>query len=150
MTPQDTFAALEKYIDHQDKFDEKVSKQGVGWHLDHVFRATIGTCQVLKKSNPNDYRWKFSFIRFAILTSNYIPRGKGRAPKITTSQEPITKEALINQYQQVMQHLSEIEGLHAHSNFQHPYFGLLNLKTTKKFLRTHTHHHLKIVRDIVS
>ena len=140
---------LEKHIQYHDQLNTAISSKGVDWHLDHIFKAIIGTCSMIKKSNPKDYKWEFNLTRCLIFTFNYIPRGAGKAPRVTTSSDLVSKEVLIEQFKLAKQLLSDLETLPAKSNFRHLYFGLLDLNMTKKFLKIHTKHHLKIIKDIL-
>ena len=140
---------LENKIAHQNAFNEKVSKSDVAWHIDHSLKVILAVTEALKKSNPTEYQWKFNFKRQLVYTLGFIPRGKGKAPKAVQSFEEITTESIEQQFKKAAVALGELQQLDKNSNFQHPYFGSLNLKPTLKFLKIHTHHHLKIIDDIL-
>lgn len=137
-------------IQHYKKQNDSVSKTGVDWHLDHSLKVILAVSDFIKKSDPKNYKWNFSFLRTFIFIIGQFPRGKAKAPKITTSNEKITTEQLIQQLTLVKKQLSEIENLPKKSHFKHPIFGVLNLKQTMKFLKLHTRHHLKISDEIIS
>jgi len=121
----------------------------VSWHLAHSLKVLHNIIKVLQSSNADEYRWRFNRSRSFVYLINFIPRGKGKAPKAVMPAEDISKEELHKEIATVRQLLEELQHLDAKSNFTHPYFGQLNLKHTKKFLAIHTKHHLKIIEDII-
>ncbi|MGE0560702.1 MAG: hypothetical protein AB7O47_02715 [Flavobacteriales bacterium] len=140
---------LEYNTRHHNVVNKKISSKGVDWHIDHSLRVINGVSKSLKNSNPNDYQWKFNFLRFYILSSGVIPRGKGKSPKVVNNDTVIHPEELQKLITEAKDHLTEIHDLPKKSNFKHPYFGVLNLRMTLLFLKIHTHHHLKIIDDII-
>jgi len=148
MLLKNELAEVAQLIDQANKKNIKVSDKSIDWHLDHLLKVIINVSKVLKKSNPSDYSSNFNFIRSVIFILNFIPRGKGKAPRSVHPPDNITKEDLLKQLEGAKQQINNIKDLHSKSNFKHPYFGLLNLKQTVKFLNLHTVHHLKICRDI--
>ena len=140
---------LENNIDRKDVFNRQVSQVDVSWHLAHSLKVIHNIIKVLQSSNPDDYRWRFNRSRSFVYFINFIPRGKGKAPKAVIPAEEISKEELNKDIATVRQLLEELQHLDAKSNFTHPYFGQLNLKQTRKFLAIHTKHHLKIIEDII-
>jgi len=139
---------LEKMIAHSEFCATQVSAKSIDWHIDHSLKVIIKISNALKNSDPLTFQWKFNLVRYIVFLTKYIPRGKGKAPKVVLPPNKILKEDLLLQIDKTYQNLNEFENLPANSNFKHPYFGLLNLKMTKKFLKIHTNHHLKIIRDI--
>lgn len=140
---------LEYKIAHQNAFNEKVSKSNVAWHIDHSLKVILAVTEALKKSNPSEYQWKFNLKRQFVYTFGYFPRGVGKAPKAVQSFDEITKESIEQQFKKVAIALEELQQLDKNSYFPHPYFGSLNLKPTLRFLKLHTHHHIKIMNDII-
>ena len=140
---------IENFIEKYDQQNIKVSTKGIDWHLDHSLKVIIGVCGQLKKSDPTKYQWKFNVIRVIVYTFNFFPRGKGKSPKVVLPPENISKQDLFNQLDLARKELVLISNLPGKSYFKHPYFGFLDLKKTKKFLKLHTLHHLKICRDII-
>lgn len=140
---------FEKKIKFNTLENSKISIASVGWHIDHSLKVIIGVSSFLKTSNPGDYQWKFNKWRFIVFALGSIPRGKAKAPKGVQSYEKITLEELEKQLETVKKLLEEIKTLPKKANFKHPYFDLLDLKQTIRFLELHTKHHLKIVDDIL-
>ena len=150
MVLQNEITQLESMMIHAHLKNEKISQRGIDWHLDHSFKVILATSDLLEKSNPEDYKWKFNFVRLVIFIKGSFPRGKGRSPKVVNNKEEILKEDLINQLDLVKTKLSQIESLPERANFKHPYFGYIKRDKTVKFLQMHTYHHFKIMRDIQS
>jgi hypothetical protein len=140
---------LESKINDFESTNLEVSKSTVGWQIDHSLRVINGVISLLKKSNPEDYKWKFNFPRTVVFFINRIPRGKANAPKNVQSSDEILKQDLQNQIEISKTLVLDLEKLHKKSNFKHPYFDILNLKQTIKFLNIHTNHHLKVINDIL-
>ncbi len=141
---------LEKNVAFKDNLNLKVSQATVSWQIDHCLKVINSVCEALKSSNPEEYKWKFNHIRTLIFFKGSIPRGKVKAPKTVQSYDTITLENLNDQIVITKILLQEIKQLPAKSNFTHPFFGVLNLKQTVKFLNLHTNHHVKIIKDIIS
>lgn len=140
---------IESLIEKAQIENTNISKKGIDWHLDHSLKVLINVPQALKNSNPASFKSSFNISRFIIYTFNWIPRGKGKAPKHVRTFDSITKEQLNKQLVEAKQALTIIDGLDKNNHFQHPYFGVLNLKHAKKMMLLHTKHHLKICRDIL-
>ena len=141
---------LESQIPQRERLNPAVSKVSVGWHIQHALLVGIKTIEAMAKSDPKDYQWSFSFSKTLVYSLNKIPRGKGRAPKAVQPEDIITEEQLRANIQLAKEYVKKLSVLHAHSHFKHPYFGKLHVKSTTKFLRLHTKHHLGIIRDIVA
>ena len=140
---------LESKINDFETTNLEISKSTVGWQIDHSLRVIIGVISLLKKSNPDDYKWKFNFPRTIVFFVKRIPRGKANAPKNVQCSDEILKQDLKNQIETSKILILDLEELHKKSNFKHPYFDVLNLEQTIKFLNIHTNHHLKIINDIL-
>jgi hypothetical protein len=140
---------LEAFIPKCEAINSSISQASVGWHIAHSCLVINSISGALKKSNPADYKWKFNLAHFYIRLRGNFPRGKGKAPERVVPREEITTEAFQKLFQQTKDVLGEIPGLDNNVHFKHPYFGLLNKKSTIHFLEIHTRHHLKIIKDIL-
>jgi hypothetical protein len=140
---------LASFIKKGDQFNPKVSNKGTYWHLDHSLQVLHAILKALTNSNPRDYQPKFSLPKLMIMTIGFIPRGKGRAPKHTIPAGKISEEELFSALEKIKEATKNLNDLSKKNNFRHPLFGCLNLNDAIKFMRIHTQHHLKIMRDIV-
>ena len=142
-------ATLESKIPFHKTINDNVSKASVGWHLDHSLKVLNAVLLSLKESKLEEYRWKFNKTRFIIYTLGFFPRGKVKAPKSVRSYETITLSDLKTQFETAKSELLKLNSLDKNANFNHPFFGQLNLKQTIYFLQLHTNHHLKIINDVL-
>lgn len=140
---------LEALIHQFDKTNSQISKASVGWHLDHSFRVISAVCKSTLKSDPSEYRYKRNKNRTKIKLIGYIPRGLGKAPEAVTPVQPADKEHLLIHFNEVKVLLLKLNKLSSKHYFKHPVFGGLDKKATIWFLKIHTRHHLKIMKDIL-
>lgn len=140
---------LEEHAAVHDKTNSSISKSSVGWHIDHALKVITQIIDSIEKSNPNNYKWRFSAIRYYILATKTIPRGKGKAPKNVIPEGEITLLSLKSAIEKARSETGKLNNLKPNNFFKHPYFGNLNLRPTKVFLNIHTNHHLKIIKDII-
>lgn len=140
---------LEQFIPQLEKVDERISNGSIAWHIAHSLLSVNGIIEALRTSDPASYTWKFNLARSFIFTINKIPRGKGKAPSVVQpkSSDKETIEKLLIICKERLEALNEIPSSHY---FHHPYFGNLRKNKTIKFLNLHTHHHLKIIQEIVA
>ncbi|MGW9684255.1 DUF1569 domain-containing protein [Flagellimonas sp. 2504JD1-5] len=143
------FAKIERYILQRDITNLKVSKANVAWHLDHMLKTINVIYKSLEASNPEAYKSNFNLTRTLIYIWGDFPRGVAKAPRVVRPPEVILTEDLHRQIEKAKENLKKIKNLDSNAHFEHPYFGVLNKKKSIKFLKIHTHHHLKIVRDIL-
>ena len=139
---------FEETISEQEKLDITISKSNIGWHIEHIFLTTSGIIDLLKKSNPEEYKWSFKIPRFVVFTIKKIPRGKAKAPK-KAIHEIYNEETLREKYKIVKSKIQELNDISKDKYFTHPFFGDLKLKQTITFLEIHAEHHLKIIQDIL-
>ena len=140
---------LEQMIAFANRKNDKISVQGIDWHLDHALKVIISIDKAMHKSKPERFKWKFSLARAYVYTFNYIPRGRGKSPKSVVAQGEITKQDLKNQLEHARECMSKYDQFDRNSYFYHQYFGKLNKRMAAKFLKLHTRHHLKIMKDIL-
>lgn len=139
---------IEAFVPQYEVLNTSVSKASVGWHLDHSLKVINGVIELLK-SAPTDKKAKLTMLGRFCLLAHYIPRGKGKAPKTVLPPETITSSDLAQQIEISKQLVYDLEFISEKATFKHPYFGILSKTQTLKFIRIHTKHHLKIVRDIL-
>lgn len=140
---------IEEYIPKFEVINKSVSKVSVGWQLDHCLKVINGVIKTMANSNPKDYKRNFNLSRMILFGLNFIPRGKAKSPKVVLPPETILKQDLLKQLLKAKDLLEGIEQLQDTNHFKHLIFGTLSKKQTLRFLDLHTHHHLKIVRDIL-
>jgi len=146
---------LTKYLNRFEKvipqFEEKnllVSKSSVGWQIDHSLKVINGIISQLKTSSNSKKPKRTLLGKFCLLT-RYIPRGRGKAPKVVLPPEVIKLKDLLEQLELARLNITDYPKIDAKATFKHPYFGILNKTSTFKFLEVHTNHHLKIIDDIL-
>jgi len=141
---------LENKIENFELVNPSVSNSSIGWHIEHSFLVVNVIIEGLKKSNPNDYKWKFNLKRLYVYTINKIPRGRGKVPKRVQPQNNFSHESLKNHFVITTEKLKELSKLNPRTYIEHPVFGMLNVKPTLKFLLIHTQHHIDIINDIIN
>jgi hypothetical protein len=144
------FDLIRDNIIHQEKENLNISKASIGWHLYHSLKVINSVCEALQASKSIDYKKEFSGMRLFTFTLGFFPRGKAKAPKRVLPPEIVLKKDIQNQLKIAVSNLEKIDVLEDNQFFTHPLFKQLNKKQTIKFLKLHTNHHLKIVKDILN
>ena len=140
---------LESHIPQQERTDTNISKAPVGWHIQHSLLTITQIVENLKKSDPNAYQWKFSFLKVVVFTMKKIPRGRAQSPDTVMPKNIGTAETIKKEFDIALAAIKELDALNANNYFKHPVFGKMNVKPAIKFLEIHTRHHLNIINDII-
>lgn len=139
---------IESYIAKEDSDNLSISQVSIYWHIEHSLQVLLQVITFLNNSYVEDYKPKPSFFKWLIMTTRYIPRGKGRAPQQTVPKVKSTQKELTILLEKAKTAIETVAYLPEKKNFKHPYFGYLHKKDTIKFIEIHTNHHLKIINDI--
>jgi hypothetical protein len=142
---------LEWYLDQSEKMNTKISQVSVGRHIDHSLIALKEIMIQVIHSDSNNYKRSFNIWRIFVLWIWIIPRGRAKAPDFTLPKKILNKKDIRTHLDEVNQLLPIFEALidnRKHCN--HPFFGMLTLKQSKRNCLVHTKHHLNIIRDIIS
>lgn len=147
---------LYKYLDELESFipefkekNPKVSKSNIGWQIDHSLKVIITVLNQLQ-SAPIGKSSKITLLGHFCLITGFIPRGKGKAPKVVLPPEIIEEKDLMKQLNVAKKLVSELSTVNKKAIFKHPFFGILRKKQTLRFVEVHTKHHLKIIDDILT
>jgi hypothetical protein len=140
---------LEIVMPQHEVLKMEVSKASIGWQIEHSLLTIDGIIGVLKKSKPIDYRWRFNIPRVLIFTSGKMRRGLAQSPDVVTPKSNFNIETLQWHINQTKEKIKLLFSLHANQYFTHRFLGMLNLKSSIKFLEIHTNHHLRIIFDIM-
>jgi hypothetical protein len=141
---------LENKLSFIEQKKETVSQVTVGWHLEHSLLALIKMITAVEHSNPADYKWKFNVKRSVVLTLGKFPRGKAKAPDSVKPGEEINMANIKGLIEKAKQKAELFEKLSHDKFFTHPVFGDVQLKQARRIIAIHTHHHIKIINDIIS
>ena len=140
---------LENYISKESIADLNVSSVKAGWHIEHVLLTVTKIYTRMESSNPGKYKNRPNLVRMMMFHSNQIPRGRANAPEMVIPKEKITQETLYESYAMAKTMLLKFDDLDDNAYFKHPAAGYLNRDDAKRFIKIHTEHHLKIIRDIL-
>ena len=125
-----------------------------GWspyeHVDHTARVVSAILTGLLQPDLPQIA-PVSLLGHAVLITGYIPRGKARAPSRVKPVRASVAELLAT-----LDAMDELIGRVADpgwispkgSVIPHPYFGGMTSTQSLRFVGIHTHHHLKIVREM--
>lgn len=140
-------AEIEAMIPMAETLNTDISHASVGWHLAHSILVINQVTTAVAKSDPSNYKPRYSWIKFYIFLTKNIPRGKAKAPKAV---EPIPDMDLQEALERASLAIINLMSVAPNQFFPHPYFGDLNRGKTIQFLWIHTEHHLKIARDLLN
>lgn len=149
MSIEQLLVRIEGYLPYSSEENTNVSLRGVDWHLDHILKVINAISTALINSDPKAYTPKWSIGKTFILTTAYIPRGRGRSPKDLNNRDTININDLTKQLKEARTNLNSLKHLSQQHFVKHPYFGDLRLKQAMKFIMIHSHHHIKIIKDII-
>jgi hypothetical protein len=139
---------LESYLELHQKLNDSISGETIGWHMAHSCMVINTITYAIVHSNPAKAKPVFTATYYWFLLTNYIPRGKAKAPNIVIPEKTITKAEIIKQIELAKANLQILASTQKQKYFTHPIFGDLNVPKTLRFFIVHTNHHLKIIRDI--
>lgn len=140
---------LETKIPHREVINPQLSSVNVAWHIEHTLIATIIITEQLVRSDPANYKCHFNKNRLLVLGMCKIPRGKGKAPKSVVPKENSSLARIEKHMEIAKEKINATDGLNPRSFIDHPYLGLLNYKSSIRFMCIHAKHHLDIVDDIL-
>jgi Protein of unknown function (DUF1569) len=126
-----------------------VSSASVGWHIEHSMLVINAIIESLKQSDPKLFKRKFNLKKTVIFTLGKLPRGRGKAPKVVNPSEQLDTIQTLEHLEKTKLAVAELANLNKGVFFRHPIFGHLRLRNSIRFLKIHTEHHLRIVRDII-
>lgn len=145
----DQIEEMESYLPYRDLANLEVSQASIAWQLDHSLKAIINLTEALQNSDPNDYNRNFNLSRTFVFTAGDFPRGVAQAPASVTPPEVILVETLIDQFATAKLKAGILQDLPENASYDHAQFGLLNRNEVARLIEVHTHHHLKIIEDIL-
>ncbi len=140
---------IQNYLPYINLHVPTISQANVSWHLSHSIMVADAIYESLKNSKPADFQPNFNLKRSILFKLKYFPRGVAKSPKQLKPPETVSRANIERQLFSIRNKLNLIEQLDTNAHFEHPIFGQCNLKVSKDFLKAHTHHHMKIVRDII-
>lgn len=140
---------LENKIECMAILNPEISKGSVGWHIEHVLLTTNLIIKAIVHSNPTAYKAKFSLAKLYVFTFKKIPVGRIQAPASVRPLDNLTKESFQHHFKISYDSIRNLDSLERNNFFLHPFFGHLNLKSTKEFLQIHTKHHSNIIDKIL-
>ena len=143
------FGKLEAYTKDYLKNNKSISQANVGWHIVHSCLVIDSVCAAVLKSDPSTFVKKFSLKASLVLWFNTFPRGKAKAPSFTIPSKEFTPDTILQSIQNARESVKALSMAGENQYFTHPIFGQLHTAQTFQFLSVHTHHHLKIIRDIL-
>jgi hypothetical protein len=141
---------LSIYIPVSEKLNSAISEVNIGWHIEHACLVIIKITETIKKSNPDEFKPKFSFMKLVVFITGKFPRGKAKAPAAVMPVEQLSETHLLESIANAKKAIEELNNCAKNQFFTHPIFGKLNKPQTFPFLGIHTNHHISIIKDIVA
>jgi hypothetical protein len=140
---------LETYYSKRDFVNQSVSNATVGWQIAHCFLVISTISRAVANSNPSEFQTNFNIKRKFVFLFKKLPRGKAKAPAGVQPKVEVGIEYLKEKAGFARENFLKLDQLDQNCYFAHPFFGSMNLKAAKKFIKIHTLHHIKIIEDIL-
>lgn len=132
--------------------NERVSTWCLAEQIDHCTKVTASVVEVLADPNAPALPHGVNFLGRLVLLLGWIPRGVGKTPKRLTG-TPASASDLDAGLARLVEAFDALPFERLRSSrvpiIRHPKFGGLTPPQALRFLVVHTHHHLKIVDDIL-
>ncbi|MEQ1678241.1 MAG: hypothetical protein ABL876_16175 [Chitinophagaceae bacterium] len=141
---------LENKLPFVEQKNEAVSQVAVGWHIEHSLLALVKMISAVEHSNPADYKWKFNLKRSFVLALGKIPRGGAKVPDSVRPAADTSVANITGLLEKAKQKVGLFEKLGQDQFFTHPVFGDVRVKQARRVIAIHTHHHIKIINDIIN
>ena len=141
---------LTTLTDFAERRADAVSAWSVGTHIQHLSLAMSGISKALLASSSPMPPPRFSVPKFFVLLFGRIPRGRGRAPKVTIPEKESSKEEILVALAAARQGMEAAQSVPFDRWFQHPMFGPLTKDQTLRFVEIHNRHHLAIIKEILA
>lgn len=141
---------LENYLVFKNTEKASVSSSNVRWHIQHSLLVIIKIIESVQQSDPLKYKREFNLKRVIVFAMNGFPRGKAKAPASVLPEEIITEESILQTMEKAKKAIAMLNDCSPNQFVVHPFFGKLNVESTSKFLKIHTNHHIKIIKDIIT
>ena len=124
---------LEKFITLWELESSTISKGTVGWHIEHSLLTLNVIIEAMKNSNDREYKYCFKLPKWYVLTFGKIPRGRAEAPKVVQPNQNFDQQTLTEHIKKSKVNVSALKSLKKNNYFNHPYFGMINLKPSIKY-----------------
>lgn len=140
---------LENKLPFMEQKNAAVSQVSIGWHTEHSLLALIKMISAVEHSNPSDYKKKFNLKRSIVLMLGKIPRGRAKVPDSVKPCEEISMFSIKGLIEKAKQKAELFEKQSHDKFFTHPVFGDVQVKQARRIIAIHTHHHIKIINDML-
>ncbi len=141
---------IEQYFPHLDQRNPNVSAWCVREQLHHTLLSADGIARSVVESTAGARRPSLSPIKWIVLTTGRIPRGRAQAPKRVRPSASVSREALEQLLVHARESLASAEAADPAAWYEHFVFGVMRRNAAVKLIHVHTRHHLAIVKDILA
>lgn len=141
---------IEQYFPYLDRRNANVSAWCVREQLHHVLLSVTGIARLVVQSTAGARRPSLSPIKWIVLTTGKIPRGRGQAPKRVWPSASVSREDLEQLLVQARESLAAAEAADRRAWYEHFVFGVMRRNAAVRLIHVHTRHHLAIVKDILA
>jgi len=129
--------------------NKDVSKASIGWHLLHILKVINGIYEEADNSNPENYKSESNIKWFYVSFFGKIPRGKVKSPSEFNPKSDIKVDEIKEELAKARLNIKQWKSLSSKSHYKHPVLGLLNRRKSKRFIKVHSKHHIRIIKDIL-
>lgn len=141
---------VEQYFPYLDRRSPDVSGWCVREQLHHALLSANGIARAVVESSPGARRPSLSPIKWIVLTTGKIPRGRAQAPKRVRPDASVSQEQLEQLLVQARGALASAEAADPAAWYDHFVFGVMGRNAAIRLIHVHTRHHLAIVKDILA
>lgn len=128
----------------------EVSGWTVGQQIFHCCLTIRRVTAALSRSGPEPAKPKLTTIGRLVLTTGRISRGRGTAPAAVVVDVPPSVLEVRRIVEKARASVGRFDQVPDTGRFKHPYFGVLDMERSRRFLEIHNEHHLAIIKDILA
>jgi DinB superfamily len=140
---------IEQYFPHLDRRSPDVSAWCVREQIHHALLSANGIARLVVESTPGARRPSLSPIKWIVLTTGKIPRGRAQAPKRVRPSATVSREELEQLLAHARESLAWAEAADPAAWYDHFVFGVMHRNAAIRLIHVHTRHHLAIVKEIL-